>query len=76
MKICFAAEGSCFNYCTRLETIVYEGSMDDWKAVKKGDNWAAKNVMDIAVSGVKNIQCLDGYFEWNNENKEWTEVKA
>ncbi len=67
---------NCFNYCTRLETIVYEGSMDDWKAVKKGDNWAAKNVMDIAVSGVKNIQCLDGYFEWNNENKEWTEVKV
>ena len=67
---------NCFNYCTRLETIVYEGSMDDWKAVKKGDNWAAKNVMDIAVSGVKKIQCLDGYFEWNNENKEWTEVKA
>lgn len=64
----------CFNYCTNLETITYEGSLADWALITKGTNWAGKGGMESAVSGLTRIQCLDGYLEYDRENKEWNEV--
>ena len=61
----------CFNYCSALETINYEGSLEDWEAVTKGGNWDGKGGQSIAVSGLKRIQCLDGYLEYDEENREW-----
>ncbi len=61
----------CFNYCSALETINYEGSLEDWETVTKGGNWDGKGGQSIAVSGLKRIQCLDGYMEYDEENREW-----
>ncbi len=65
----------CFNYCRNLETITYEGSLDDWAAITKGTNWDGKSAMESAKSGLTKIQCLDGYMEYDSENKEWVEVR-
>ena len=64
----------CFNYCTNLETITYEGSLADWALITKGTNWAGKGGMESAVSGLTRIQCLDGHLDWDAENHEWVEV--
>lgn len=61
----------CFNFCSSLETITYEGSLEDWAAITKGGNWDGKGGQSIAVSGLKRIQCLDGFMEWDEENHEW-----
>ena len=65
----------CFNYCSNLETITYEGSLENWAAVTKGSNWDGKIGQSIAISGLTRIQCLDGYLEWDAENREWVEVR-
>ena len=64
----------CFNYCTALETITYEGSLADWAAITKQTNWDGKGGYGIAVSGLTRIQCLDGFMEYDRENRVWTEV--
>lgn len=51
----------CFNYCTALETIIYEGSLADWAASTKRTNWDGKGGSGIAISGFTRIQCLDGF---------------
>lgn len=63
----------CFNYCTALETITYEGSLADWTAITKQTNWDGKAGSGIAISGLARIQCLDGFMEWDDENHEWKE---
>jgi hypothetical protein len=61
----------CFNYCSTLETITYEGSLADWAAITKQSNWDGKGGMEVGQSGLTRIQCLDGFMEWDAENHEW-----
>ena len=65
----------CFNYCSNLETITYEGSLDAWAAITKGTNWAGKGGQGIGVSGLTRINCFDGHLEWDSENNDWVEVR-
>ena len=61
----------CFNYCSSLQTITYEGSLAQWQAIPKGTSWDGKGGSGLAVSGLTRIQCLDGFMEWDEENHEW-----
>ncbi|HRR78482.1 MAG TPA: leucine-rich repeat protein, partial [Ruminococcus sp.] len=65
----------CFNYCSALETISYEGSLEDWAAITKQNNWDGKGGMESTRSGLTRIQCLDGYMQYDSETHEWTEVR-
>ena len=57
------------NY-TPLHELTYEGSLDDWVAVTKGGNWDNNSGQDDP-HGLDKVQCLDGYMEYNRENREW-----
>ena len=57
------------NY-TPLHELTYEGSLDDWAAVTKGGNWDNNSGQDDP-HGLDKVQCLDGYMEYNRENREW-----
>lgn len=61
------------NY-TPLHELIYEGSLDDWAAVTKGGNWD-NNSGQGDPHGLDRVQCLDGYMEYDRENREWTEVR-
>ena len=61
------------NY-TPLHELTYEGSLDDWAAVTKGGNWD-NNSGQGDSHGLDRVQCLDGYMEYDRENREWTEVR-
>lgn len=60
-----------FSSCSKLKTLNYEGSLKDWAAIEKQQNWDSHN----SSTNLTKIQCLDGYMEWDTENKEWAEVK-
>lgn len=57
------------NY-TPLHELTYEGSLDDWAAVTKGGNWDNNSGQDDP-HGLDKVQCLDGYMEYDRENREW-----
>ncbi len=57
------------NY-TPLHELTYEGSLDDWAAVTKGGNWD-NNSGQGDPHGLDKVQCLDGYMEYDRENREW-----
>lgn len=57
------------NY-TPLHDLIYEGSLDDWAAVTKGGNWD-NNSGQGDPHGLDRVQCLDGYMEYDRENREW-----
>lgn len=61
------------NYCPLLREIVYEGSLDDWAKVQKMQNWDG-NIGGTTDGYLNKAQCLDGYMEYDRENREWTEV--
>ena len=61
------------NY-TYLHELTYEGSLDDWAAVQKMSNWDNNSGIDDP-HGLDKIICLDGYMEYDRENREWNEVK-
>ena len=64
-----------FSYCSSLRTITYEGSLEQWAAITKPNNWIQTG--DHQHNGyLQKIQCLDGYLEYDNENYVWNEVKA
>ena len=67
--------GGCFNYCESLNTITYEGSLVNWNAVKKNNNWDGHSNSTTETPLTK-IQCLDGYMEYVAGTKTWKEVKA
>ena len=66
-KVCSHA----LNY-TPVRTLVYEGSLEDWAAVTKQSNWDG-NAGEL--NGLDKVQCLDGYMEYDDETKEWKEVR-
>ena len=57
-----------FCSCNKLKTLTYEGSLKDWTTIEKQPNWDSS-------ANLTKIQCLDGYLKWNDEDKEWVEVK-
>ncbi len=57
------------NY-TPLHELTYEGSLDDWAAVTKDGNWD-NNSGQGDPHGLDKVQCLDGYMEYDRENREW-----
>ena len=61
-------QACAFYSCTKLKTLNYEGSLKDWAAIEKQQNWDSS-------ANLTKIQCLDGYLKWNDEDKEWVEVK-
>ncbi|MDE5582374.1 MAG: leucine-rich repeat domain-containing protein, partial [Ruminococcus sp.] len=58
-------------YCKRLQEIVYEGSLADWSAVQKMKGWDGHD-----TSALERIRCENGYFEYDSENDEWSEMSA
>lgn len=62
------------NYCPLLCEIVYEGSLDDWAKVQKMQNWDG-NIGGTPDGYLNKVQCLDGYMEYDRENREWMEVR-
>lgn len=62
------------NYCSLLREITYEGSLADWSKVQKMQNWDG-NIGGTTDGYLNKVQCLDGYMEYDRENKEWTEVR-
>ena len=60
-----------FYSCGKLKTLTYEGSLKDWAAIEKQPNWDLHN----SSANLTKIQCLDGYLKWDDEEKEWVEVK-
>ena len=61
------------NYCNRLTQITYEGSLDDWATVSKGTSWDGRSGQ--LTGTLVRINCLDGFMEYDDENKEWVEVR-
>lgn len=59
------------NYTT-LHELTYEGSLEDWAAVTKYSNWDNNSV---DTHGLDKVICLDGYMEYDRENREWKAVK-
>ncbi len=62
------------NYCPMLKSITYEGSLADWSEVKKMQNWDG-NIGGTTDGYLNKVQCLDGYMEYDRENREWTGVR-
>ena len=61
------------NY-TPMHELVYEGSLADWATVTKGGNWD-NNSGQGDPHGLDKVMCLDGYMEYDRENRVWTEVR-
>lgn len=61
------------NYCNRLTQITYEGSLDDWATVSKGTSWDGRSGQ--LTGTLVRINCLDGFMAYDDENKEWVEVR-
>ena len=59
------------NYCPMLKSITYEGSLADWAKVQKMQNWDG-NIGGTTDGYLNKIICLDGYMEYDRENREWT----
>jgi len=62
------------NYCTLLDTITYEGSLEEWKAIEKYANWDGNS--STSPGYLNNIVCIDGTMAYDRDNKTWNEVKS
>ncbi len=65
----------CFRDCKALESITYEGSLEEWEKITKRQNWDGRTYMNVDSSGLERIQCTDGYMQFDSENKVWNEVR-
>ena len=62
----------CFNYCKALTELKYEGTLADWAAVEKKNNWDGNHSQ--ADGYLRKIICKDGCMQFDPATKEWTEV--
>lgn len=62
------------NYCSLLDTITYEGSLEEWKAIEKYANWDGNS--STSPGYLNNIVCVDGTMAYDRDNKTWNEVKS
>lgn len=49
-----------FNWCYDLETIVFEGTKEEWNAITKDAEWYSSNTGSTSPSKTFVIQCTDG----------------
>ncbi len=49
-----------FNWCYDLETIVFEGTKEEWNAINKDAEWYSSNTGSTSPSKTFVIQCTDG----------------
>lgn len=57
------------------EIINYEGTLEQWKNIQKDDKYWAGEIWDNPQT-VQKVVCIDGYFEYDFENKIWFETCA
>jgi hypothetical protein len=62
------------NYCYKLDTITYEGSLAEWAKVEKSLNWDG-NSGSTNPGYLNKLVCVDGEMVYDRENKTWNEVK-
>lgn len=60
---------NAFNY-TPLQELTYEGSLADWSAVTKLNNWD-NNIGTDNPHKLNKIICSDGFMIYDSENSEW-----
>jgi len=63
-SLCKAFRPGVFSDCSSLSEIIYDGTVEEWKAINKGDGWNSG-------IGVFTVKCNDGevvYDEDGNEN--------
>ena len=71
---CKSIGANVITYCSSLETITYEGTIAQWNAIQKPNNWMSSG-QHYYNDYLKKIQCTDGYLEYDTENYTWNEVK-
>ena len=62
------------NYCYKLDTITYEGSLAEWAKVEKSLNWDG-NSGSTNPGYLNKVVCVDGEMVYDRENQTWNEVK-
>ena len=62
------------NYCYKLDTITYEGSLAEWAKVEKSLNWDG-NSSSTNPGYLNKVVCIDGEMIYDRENQTWNEVK-
>ena len=62
------------NYCYKLDTITYEGSLAEWAKVEKSLNWDG-NSSSTNPGYLNKVVCVDGEMIYDRENQTWNEVK-
>ena len=62
------------NYCYKLDTITYEGSLAEWTKVEKSLNWDG-NSGSTNPGYLNKVVCVDGEMVYDRENQTWNEVK-
>ena len=72
---CKSIGANVITYCSSLETITYEGTIAQWNAIQKPNNWMSSG-QHYYNNYLKKIQCTDGYLEYDTENYTWIEVKS
>ena len=72
---CKSIGANVITYCSNLETITYEGTIAQWNAIQKPNNWMSSG-QHYYNDYLKKIQCTDGYLEYDTENYTWIEVKS
>lgn len=72
---CKSIGANVITYCSSLETITYEGTIAQWNAIQKPNNWISSG-QHYYNDYLKKIQCTDGYLEYDTENYTWIEVKS
>lgn len=72
---CNSIGANVITYCSSLETITYEGTIAQWNAIQKPNNWMSSG-QHYYNDYLKKIQCTDGYLEYDTENYTWIEVKS
>ena len=70
---CKSIGANVITYCSNLETITYEGTIAQWNAIQKPNNWMSSG-QHYYNDYLKKIQCTDGYLEYDTENYTWNEV--
>lgn len=70
---CKSIGANIITYCSSLETITYEGTIAQWNAIQKSNNWMSSG-QHYYNDYLKKIQCTDGYLEYDTENYTWNEV--
>lgn len=59
----------CITYCRSLETVNYEGTVEEFKAIS-----GYRAMLTCGEAALNKVQCTNGYLFKNTETDEWEEV--